>query len=131
VGLAPVLVYGLVCWFVGLFFCHACFFIFASCSLVSVALLGVLLWTGAKGVFALTRRTVGTCCGSALRALCRSQQAPATRLLVLVDAAGFARGFFFFVWLSFVFASSLAPVPAVFCCAVFERHLLLVLVTLK
>ena len=24
-GLAPVLVHGLVCWFVGLFFCHACF----------------------------------------------------------------------------------------------------------
>ena len=128
-GLAPVLVYGLVCWFVGLFFCHA-FFILASCSLVSVALLGVLLWTGARGVIALIRRVAGTCCGSALRALCRSQQAPATRLLVLVDEAGFAGAFSFFVWFSLVFAFSLAPVPAVFCCVVFERRLLLSLATL-
>jgi hypothetical protein len=50
---------------------------------------------------------------------------------VLVDEAVFASGFFFFVWFSFVFAFSVAPVPVVICCAVFERHLLLVLAILK
>jgi hypothetical protein len=120
-------------WFAGLLGCFFAMLVFvlASCSLVSVAFLGVLLWTGAKGVFALTRRAVGTCCDSALRALCRSQQVPTTRLLVLVDEAVFASGFFFFVWFSFVFAFSVAPVPVVICCAVFERHLLLVLAILK
>jgi len=62
VGLAPVLVWGLV--FGHLF--------------------------GALAVFMRTRRVAGTCCGSALRALCRSQQAPATRLLGAALTAGFS-----------------------------------------
>ena len=65
-GLAPVLVWGL---FLGHVF-------------------------GAWAVFMLTRRAVGTCCGSALRALCRSQQAPATRLLV--ELMGLVRARFSF-----------------------------------
>ena len=106
-------------WFAGLLGCFFAMLVFvlASCSLVSVAFLGVLLWTGAKVVFALARRLAGTCCGSALRALCRSQQAPATRLLVLVDEAVFASGLFFFAWFSLVFTFSVAP-AAVFCCDV-------------
>ena len=61
-GLAPVLVWGLV-------FGHV---------------------FGAWAVFMLTQRVAGTCCGSALRALCRSQQAPATRLLGAALTAGFS-----------------------------------------
>ena len=45
---------------------------------------------GAWAVFVRTRRVAGTCCGSALRALCRSQQAPATRLLGVELTAGFS-----------------------------------------
>ena len=80
-GLAPVLGGDLVCGFVGVFFCH--FFLsgrfwFSACGL------------GAWAVFMLTRRVAGTCCGSALCALCRSQQAPATRLLGAALTAGFS-----------------------------------------
>ena len=61
-GLAPVLVWGL-------FFGHV---------------------FGAWAVLMRTRRAAGTCCGSALRALCRSQQAPAARLLGVALTAGFS-----------------------------------------
>ncbi len=61
-GLAPVLVWGL-------FFRHV---------------------FGDWAVFMRTRGAAGTCCGSALRALCRSQQAPATRLLGVALTAGFS-----------------------------------------
>ena len=52
---------------------------------------------GAWAVFVRTRRAAGTCCGSALRALCRSQQAPAARLLVELMGLVSAR-FSFFVF---------------------------------
>ena len=45
---------------------------------------------GACAVFMRTRRVAGTFCGSALRALCRSQQVPATRLLGAALTAGFS-----------------------------------------
>ena len=80
-GLAPVLGGDLDRGFVGVFFCHffcgACFW-FSPCGV------------GAWAVLMRTRRAAGTCCGSALRALCRSQQAPATRLLGVELTAGFS-----------------------------------------
>ena len=49
----------------------------------------VCLEVGAWAVCLLARRVAGTCCGSALCALCRSQQAPTTRLWVVEDSFGF------------------------------------------
>ena len=51
--------------------------------------LDICLGVGVWAVCLLARRVAGTCCGSALRALCRSQQAPTTRLWVVEDSFGF------------------------------------------